>query len=61
MVTGGGLEVHSVHPSRQALRLDSTLPLQVRAWGRGRGRRQLQVAPRSLPLRAEASLLWPLR
>ena len=31
MVTGGGLEVHSVHPSRQALRLDSTVPLQARA------------------------------
>ena len=31
MVTGAGLELHSVHPSLQALRLDATLPLQVGA------------------------------
>lgn len=34
MVTGAGLELHSVHPSLQALRLDTTLPLQVRAASR---------------------------
>ncbi|PRW59246.1 colon cancer-associated Mic1 [Chlorella sorokiniana] len=32
MVTGAGLELHSVHPSRQALRLDATLPLQGVQW-----------------------------
>lgn len=31
MVTGAGLELHSVHPSLQALHLDATLPLQVGA------------------------------
>lgn len=30
MVTAQGLEVHSVHPSLQGLRLESTLPLQAR-------------------------------
>jgi hypothetical protein len=29
MVTAGGLEVHSVHPSLQGLRMDSSLPLQA--------------------------------
>jgi hypothetical protein len=32
MVTAGGLELHAVHPSCQALRLDSTVPLHGVQW-----------------------------